>query len=51
MVVSLLKTELLSEAEIIDTTEFYNGKQVEPIPSPLTYNISSSTDDTYRGAE
>lgn len=29
MVVSLLKLELLSEAETIDTTEFYNGKALE----------------------
>jgi hypothetical protein len=30
MIVLLLKIELLSEAERIDTTEFYNGKLTIP---------------------
>lgn len=31
MIVSLLKIELLSEAEIMDTSEFYNGKLLESV--------------------
>ena len=31
MIVSLLKIELLSEAETMDTSEFYNGELLEPV--------------------
>jgi len=31
MIVSLLKIELLSEAETMDTSEFYNGELLKPV--------------------
>lgn len=47
MVVSLLKLELLSEAETIDTTEFYNGNIVGFAYSATADNVSSLAHDPY----
>jgi hypothetical protein len=47
MIVSLLKIELLSAAERIDTTEFYNGKLTTPSKLHLTHCNSAIENDTY----
>jgi hypothetical protein len=47
MIVSLLKIELLSEAEKIDTTEFYNGKLIIPAQRSYAHSISAAENDMY----
>jgi hypothetical protein len=51
MIVSLLKIELLSEAERIDTTEFYNGKLILSAQQSSAHCTSTIENDMYGCAQ
>jgi hypothetical protein len=51
MVVSLLKIELLSAGDTIDSSEFYNGEHDPSFQLRGTDSCSTSTNDTDRRSE